>query len=186
MVLFASGGLLALHKCYWWLISWDWNQDLPVPRSPAADSYTVGLSSGNDTAPVEIKRLSLDEWNVGLGYRLAPSGCLLKEFQHRKSLSDKMSSRVNATTLSPEEAWTLWGSIFVPKIFYPSKSDGVYPWLLDSYYEKVCSGDHSTDGLQFTHCETNHLRLSTIRRGGLSAGCVETRLGGTCAFLTHI
>ena len=24
-LLFASGGLLALHKCYWWLITWDWH-----------------------------------------------------------------------------------------------------------------------------------------------------------------
>ena len=28
-ILPASGGLLALHKCYCWTVSWKWNKDTP-------------------------------------------------------------------------------------------------------------------------------------------------------------
>ena len=80
-------------------------------------SYTIGLTNGNDDSSVEITRLTLEESNVGLGFRLAPSGCLLKEIEHRQNLSDAIASRVNAVKLSPVEAWTLWGAIYSPKIF---------------------------------------------------------------------
>ena len=42
-VLFASGGLLALHKGYRWLIAWDWNQGLPVCRNLGLNEYEVEL-----------------------------------------------------------------------------------------------------------------------------------------------
>ena len=28
-ILFASGGLLALHKCYWWAVAWKWIDRMP-------------------------------------------------------------------------------------------------------------------------------------------------------------
>ena len=29
-ILFASEGLLALHKCYWWMVGWKWDNGMPV------------------------------------------------------------------------------------------------------------------------------------------------------------
>ena len=120
-ILFASGGLLALHKCYWWLISWDWNNGLPLCRSPTFDDYTVKLSNGNDDASVPIRRLSLDESNVGLGFRLAPSGCLDSEIFHRKQMSDTMASNIDSTSLPPTEAWIFYKPFTLRKYFIPVK-----------------------------------------------------------------
>ena len=68
-----------------------------------------------------IKRLTMDEANVGLGFRLAPSGCLHSDIQHRKIMSDTMEAKVNAARLTPSEASTFYRAIYEPKIYYPSK-----------------------------------------------------------------
>ena len=120
-LLFMSGGLLALQKCYWWLLAWDWKNSLPECRDPDFDNHRVRLQSGNDDSYTTIKRLSMQEANVGLGFRLAPSGCQEQEVAHRRSLSDRMAAKVNAANLSPTEAWVFYKSIYVPSMFYPAR-----------------------------------------------------------------
>ena len=120
-ILFTSGGLLALHKCYWWLIAWDWSLGLPRPRQCQFDNHQVSLSNGNDDVPLPIARLEMDESNVGLGLRLSPSGNQDHEIVFRHAQVTKIAKRLNPLTLNPFEAWLFYTSIFMPKIFYPAK-----------------------------------------------------------------
>ena len=80
-----------------------------------ADEHRVSLQSGNDDTSITIQRLSMQEANVGLGFRLAPS-----EVRHRTALSDRMAGKVNAANLSPTEAWVFYRSIYCPSIYYPA------------------------------------------------------------------
>ena len=63
-LLFASGGLLALHKCYWLIIAWKWEKGLPIMRSIDDDDddsdsddgeFHLRITNGNDPNPREIK-----------------------------------------------------------------------------------------------------------------------------------
>ena len=82
-ILFASGGLLALHKCYWWVVAWRWIDGMP--ETVTAEDYpaTLNLTNGNDPAAVPITRLGPDDANVGLGFRMAPSGSQHLEVAYR-------------------------------------------------------------------------------------------------------
>ena len=69
--LFASGGILALHKCYWWIVAW--RLDNRLTEMVTAEDYpiTLKLTNGNDPAAVTTTRLGPDDANVGLGFRMA-------------------------------------------------------------------------------------------------------------------
>ena len=117
-ILFSTGGLLALHKCYWWLLAWDWKDGLPQSREVTKDNHKVKVSNGNDPTLVSIQRLGLHQTNVGLGYRLAPDGNQSEEINHRKSLSDSIAARLNNITLTRSEAWVFYNAIYSPKVYY--------------------------------------------------------------------
>ena len=119
--LFTSGGLLALHKCYWWMIAWDWSQGLPRPCETEVDEHELSLSNGTNPALIPIKRLELDEANIAPGLRLAPSGNQECEIKHRVKMVTAMASRLNAVSLNHTEVWLFYRSIFIPKVFYLCK-----------------------------------------------------------------
>ena len=121
-LLFASEGFLALHKCYWWFITWDWCNGLPVLRDPGVDELQVCLAAGTNEETVPIKRLALGEVIVGLGFRLAPSDGQQQEICHRLLTSESMAAKLNVVPLTPSEAWTFYIAIYRPKLFYPPKS----------------------------------------------------------------
>ena len=109
-LLFASGGLLALHKCYWWIIAWKWEKGLPIMRSPDDDDddsdiddgeFHLRITNGNDPNPREIKRMGPTEANVGLGFRLPPDVSQHAEIQYCTEQSNEFASRVNSSHLSP-------------------------------------------------------------------------------------
>ena len=73
-------------------------------RDPAADDHRVWLSTGHDDATVPITWLALEASNVGLGFRLAPSGDQAQEIRFRTMISDAMASKLSKSTLTPSEA----------------------------------------------------------------------------------
>ena len=122
-ILFASGGLLALHKCYWWLTSWKWDKGLPVMATVDDDvqPHILALTNGKDATPRTIKRLGPKEANIGLGCRLPPDGNHDDEASFKNDQSDSMAGTINITKLTPTEAWTLYRSIYIPKVFFSCK-----------------------------------------------------------------
>ena len=106
-ILFASGGLLALHKCYWWMIGWKWTEGMPVLLEKSELDVSLALENGNDTAKSTIKHMGPNDVNLGLGFRMAPSGTQKPEIDFRKKQSDSLASRLGASHLNPTEAWVL-------------------------------------------------------------------------------
>ena len=74
-LLFSLGGLLALHKCYWWLTSWKWDKGLPVMATvDNNDQPQISvLTNGNDKTSCEIQRLGPKEENIDLGFCIPPN-----------------------------------------------------------------------------------------------------------------
>ena len=68
------GGLLALHKYYWWMVGWKWTEGMPVLLEKSELDVSLALENGNDTAKSTIKHMGPNDVNVGLGFHMAPSG----------------------------------------------------------------------------------------------------------------
>ena len=97
-----------------------------------------------------------------------------------------MASRVNATTLSPEEAWTLWRSIYVPKIYYPSKVTAFIheDWTLAT--QKFVAAIIRPMGFN-SHTARPIIYGSRMYGGvGLVPGASKQGSEGLAHFLTHI
>ena len=65
------------------------------------------LTNDNDPDPIPIQRLSPDDANIGLVFRMAQSGCQRLEISHSTKQSNHIAFRVNKTPLSPTEVWVL-------------------------------------------------------------------------------
>ena len=64
------------------------------------------MTNGLDTARSDIRRMGPHDANVGLGFRIAPSGQQDSEGIYRKEQSDILASRLNSTMLMIDESWT--------------------------------------------------------------------------------
>ena len=73
-ILFASGGLLALHKCYWWMVGWKLTEGMPVLLKKSELDVSLAHANGSDTAKITIEHMGPNDVNIGLGFRMAPSG----------------------------------------------------------------------------------------------------------------
>jgi hypothetical protein len=76
----------------------------------------IQLTNGNDPTAVAIMRLVLDDANVGLGFRMTPTGNQHLEIEHCTKQSNQLASRINSTNLNPAESWVLYTSIYIPKV----------------------------------------------------------------------
>ena len=94
---------------------------MPVLLSKTYLDVSLYLENSNDDAKCKTQRMGPDDANVGIGFRMTPSGIQYKEVEYRKEQSDTFASRFNATTLTTDESWTCYGAIYIPKVMYPCK-----------------------------------------------------------------
>jgi hypothetical protein len=120
-ILFSTGGILALHKCYWWVVAWRWENGLPVMATAEELPAAIQITNGNDPKAVAITRLGPDDENMGLGFRMTPAGNQHLEIEHRMKQSNQLAARINTTNLNPAETSVLYTSIYIPKVYYPCK-----------------------------------------------------------------
>ena len=59
--------------------------------------------------------------NVGLGFRMAPSGTHTPEIKFRNKQSESLACRLGASHLNPAEAWVLYSLVYIPKVYFPCK-----------------------------------------------------------------
>jgi hypothetical protein len=72
------GGQLALHKCNWTLIAWEFLQG--KLRMVSSTTKQLIMADGNGSFAT-IDFLSPDQLNVGLGYRICPNGSQLPHYE---------------------------------------------------------------------------------------------------------
>ena len=73
--LFCTGGELALHKCYWYLIDWKWEENGSSQMATRAESKgEMILTKGYSEEKITIERLECTEAVRTIGVRIFPSG----------------------------------------------------------------------------------------------------------------
>ena len=77
---------------------------------------SLALENGNDTARSTITHMGPNDVNVGLGFRMAPSGTKKPEIDFRKKQCNSLASWLGASHLNPTEAWILYSSVYIPKV----------------------------------------------------------------------
>jgi len=104
-LLWTCGGALNLKKCYWYAISWKWDKHGKATMCSIDDTLDlkIRLSQGADhTTTTKIERVDVSIGRRTLGMRLAPLGTDNDEFEHRKSLGQKMRKRMMRAPLNRE------------------------------------------------------------------------------------
>ena len=73
--LFCTGGDLALHKCYWYLIDWKWEDNWESQMATRAESKgEMILTKGYRAEKTTIERLKCTETVHTIGVSICPSG----------------------------------------------------------------------------------------------------------------
>ena len=185
-ILFASGGLLALHKCYWWMVGWRWEQGMPVLLTPAETDVELCLENGNDKALSTIKQMGPDDANVGLGFRMTPSGTQQPEIKFRIGQSDKIAARLQSSRLTPNESWVLYSAIYNATIYFPAKISSYtqVEWsritsrAIMAFLPKMGFNRHMKRDLAFAPRSYGGV--------GLTHGYAQQGAEGLCHLLTHL
>ena len=82
--LFCTGGELALHKCYWYLIDWKWEENgTPWMATRAESKGEIILTKGYCSEKITIERLECMEAVWTIGVRTCSSGQQITEFKFR-------------------------------------------------------------------------------------------------------
>ena len=121
-LLWATGGLLKLPKCLFYLIHWTFNAE-GVPRMmKTAELPPLRLTSGNNQEAREIKQLDFDMPHRTLGCRVTPGFNPEKSSQAQKTAAthatylqkkaDAFATSMATNPLSADEATTSYYSIF--------------------------------------------------------------------------
>jgi hypothetical protein len=103
------------------MVGWRWEQGMPVLLTPTEIDVELCLENGNDTALSTIKQMGPDDANVGLGFRMTPSGTQNPEIKFRIGQSDKIAARLQSSRLTPNESWVLYSAIYNETIYFPAK-----------------------------------------------------------------
>ena len=101
------------------MLGWKWDNGMPVVLNPSKLDVSLQLENDNDTAKCKIQKMGLNDVNVGIGFRMSPSGTHQPEIAFHKSQSDVMVVRFGSSHLNPTEAWVFYSAVYNAKVFFP-------------------------------------------------------------------
>ena len=107
------GGLIALHKCNWQLIAWEYNHG--HMRMVSSTTERLVMEDGNGTYSV-IDFLPPDQPNVGLGFRICPNGS--QTHQATREALQRICRGCKGTHLTEAETRQLLQQRLLPKLIY--------------------------------------------------------------------
>lgn len=108
-------GLIALHKCNWQLIAWEYIQGKLKLVTSVEDKLV--LEDGHGTYAV-IDYLPPDQPNVGLGYRICPNGSQAPHFKATQEALLQICRTCRGAHLTEHETRTLLNQRLLPKMAY--------------------------------------------------------------------
>lgn len=109
------GGLIAHHKCFWHLLSWEENNGHLVPAEATQEQLVLHDGKG---AYAAITYLPPDEPNVGLGFSLCPTGNQLPHFTSTLAKVQELCNAAAGAHLSEGETQQLLTQRLIPKLSY--------------------------------------------------------------------
>ncbi|KAL3802447.1 hypothetical protein ACHAWO_004749 [Cyclotella atomus] len=118
MLVAATGGLLAFHKCMWQILFWISVAGEYLMASDRNISGTLWLSDSRGKHH-KIKRKPATEPNPGLGFLLCPTAEQKFEYEKRLGQAQDIAKRVSTCTLTQRDAFLALKTRVLPKICYP-------------------------------------------------------------------
>ena len=115
-LLHTSGGKLALHKCLYYIVSWQWSNGFATFRPATQIHPKIKLSDGNSQQP--INHFECNQAHRTLGQMKSPSGCQAAQLLLITKKSTKWLSAINEANLSRSEAKAAFESIWFPSVAY--------------------------------------------------------------------
>jgi hypothetical protein len=146
----------------------------------------IQLTNGNDPTAVAITRLGPDYANVELGFGMTPTSKQHIAIEHRTKQSNQLAARINTTNMTPVEAWMLYTSIYIPKVYYPCKISTFSRSQWTDVMRLATGAFLSRMG--FNHNTSRRAIYSPERLGGagLTHGYARQGTNSTTHFITHV
>ena len=77
---------------------------MPTLLTPEDTNVELRLENVNDKALSTIQQMGPDDANVGLGFRMTPSGTQQPEIKFRTGQRDKIDARLQSSRLTPKDS----------------------------------------------------------------------------------
>ncbi len=118
-LLFSTGGALNLQKCFWFLLTWRWNNGHAQYASENEVPGDLSMTSGNTlNSPTVINRISPTESYRTLGVHISPSGSNLGALQTLITIVTEYSANIRSSHLNRSEAIASYIQHLLPKLRY--------------------------------------------------------------------
>ena len=120
-LLFASGGALAIQKCFYYLLDWCWDYNsFPVLSSNTTLSDPqLGMTLGRSTSTHTIPRVINNTWKRAPGVLLSPDELFKDKFTYCQQQALKWIHNISMASLSREEAYTVYCTMWQTSFEFP-------------------------------------------------------------------
>ena len=169
-LLHISGGKLALHKCLYYIISWQWSNGFATPQPATQIHPKIKLRDGISQQP--INHFECNRAHRTLGQMKSPDGSQDAQLQLITNKSNKWFEAIKAANLSRAEAKGAYESIWFPSIAYGLGTSNLSKTDLDTLQKPIINyilptlgynrhfpriavfGSRNYGGLQLKHLHT--------------------------------
>ena len=115
-LLHTSGGKLALHKCLYYILAWQWNNGRASPIPASEIQPKIQLQQESTTTP--IKHLDSHVAHRTLGQMKSPTGEQSAQLQLMTKRSTNWLNAIRESHLTPAEAQAAFDTIWFPSLSY--------------------------------------------------------------------
>jgi hypothetical protein len=115
---FSTGARLNLKKCFFYIVSWKWEEGFATMMTNQELDTVVSLQCGYDTVPVPIKQYEVTETHKTLGTYMCPLGTMHGELQNLKLKAGKMADRFSQMQVPKWQARLAYNTMYKPSIEY--------------------------------------------------------------------
>ena len=169
-LLHISGGKLALHKCLYYIISWQWSNGFATPQPASQIHPKIKLRDGTSQQP--INHFECNRAHRTLGQMKSPDGSQDAQLQLITNKSNKWFEAIKAANLSRAEAKAAYESIWFPSMAYGLGTSNLSKTDLDTLQKPIINyilptlgynrhfpriavfGSRNYGGLQLKHLHT--------------------------------
>ena len=117
-LLFLSGGQLNLSKCYWYYISWQWQDGIPTLSTIQDTPGSISILPGNSPTPQIIHRVEATSALKTLGLPTSPSGTTDTQYHYVADRLRTIIQDLQKIHLTRSEADIVLPVYIHPKIAY--------------------------------------------------------------------
>jgi hypothetical protein len=137
----ASGGMLELKKCFFYLLSWKWDsKGNPIPKDKKSQQEKIHLNSvkiGNTN--VKLTQYEVKKSHKTLGSYKCLVGCKSTHFEYLNQKSNEISIKINTCQLNRRQAKMAYNSCYIPAILYSLSAVTISQQQVDQIQQQATS-----------------------------------------------